>query len=90
MTSTQPKGRFVVPAQAECGWQKAFQGMAALAGVEVWRSGELPGVLVAVAIGAALELHLEQRVFSFGNMTLAALQTGMLALQRICGRRVLL
>ena len=59
VTSTQPKGRFVVPAQAERGGQKAFQAVAALAGVEVWRAGKLPGVLVAVAVSTALELHLE-------------------------------
>ena len=59
VTSTQPKGRFVVPAQAECGGQKAFQAVAALAGVEVRRGGKLPGVLVAVAVSTALELHLE-------------------------------
>lgn len=90
MTSTQRKRRFVVPPQAECGWQKAFQAVAALAGVEVWRSRKLPGVLVAVAVSATLELHLEQRVFRFGNMTLPTLQAGMLALQRIRGRRMLL
>lgn len=89
MTPTQREGRFVVPPQAECGWQKAFQAVAALAGVEVRRSGKLPGVLIAVAVSAALELHPEQRVFSLGNMTLPALQGGMLTLQGIRGRRVL-
>ena len=90
MTPTQPKWRFVVPAQAECGWQKALQTMAALTGIEVRCGGKLSGVLVPVAVRAALELHLVERVFALRNMTLRALQRGMLALQRIGGRRVLL
>ncbi len=50
----------------------AFRRVAALAGVEVRRSGELAGVAVAVAIGAMLKLELVQRVFALGNMALIA------------------
>jgi hypothetical protein len=90
VTSTQTKWRLIVPAQAERRWQKALQTMAALAGVEVWRAGKLAGMLIAVAIRAALKLDLEQRVFALRNMALAALQRGVLALQRVgCGRVLL-
>ena len=64
--------------------------MAILAAIEVGRSSELPGVLVAVAVRAALKLHLVERVSSSRKMTLRTPQRGMLALQWILGRRVFL
>ena len=61
-----------------------------LALVEVGCPGELRGVRVTVAIGAVLEPELVKRVFALGNVTLPALQSGMLAFQWICSRGVLL
>jgi hypothetical protein len=79
-----------VPAQAECGWQKSLQIVAMLAAIEVWSGGKLPGMLIAVAVRAVLEFHLVDPVFAFRNVTLCTVQRGMLALQWIRGRRVLL
>ena len=90
VAASQTKPRFVVPAQAECRWQKFLQIVAVLAAIEMWRGGELPGMLIVVAVGAVLELHLVKRIFTSGKMTLRAPQRGMLALQRICGRLVFL
>jgi len=63
--------------------------VAAVAGIEVRSCCELVRVPVAVAIGAALELYLEERLLTFRNMTLRALQASMTTLQRICRRSVL-
>jgi hypothetical protein len=49
----------------------------------VRRCGELPLVLVSMTIDTALKFNLELRVFSFGNMTLRAFKSRMLALQRV-------
>ena len=57
--------------------------MAALAGVEVWSSGELCIVLILVAIGAALKLYLEERVFALRDMTFGAFHLEVLPSQRI-------
>jgi len=47
-------------------------------------------VAVGVAIGAAFELDLEERVLAFRNMAQGALQACMSAPQRICARGMLL
>src|ERR1700690_1635728 len=89
VTSAQTKESFVVPAQAECRWQKPLQVVAIFATVEVWGGGELPGMFVGVTIRAVTKLHRIDSGFALRNMALCALQRGMLALQRIGGRRVL-
>ena len=48
--------------------------MTAIAGVEVGSRGELAGMLVGMAICAALEFHLEQRVLAPGYVALCTLQ----------------
>ena len=57
--------------------------MAELAGVEVRSRRELSIVVILVAIGAALKLYLEERVFSLRDMTLGTLDAEVLPFQRI-------
>ena len=59
MPSGQQEVSFFMLGQSERGGLVTFEIMAAIAGVEVRRRGKLAGVTVAVAIGAAVELHLE-------------------------------
>lgn len=75
--------RVLVPGQRKRRGLVSLQRVAALAVVEVWSRRELPLMLIFVAIGAALKLNLEERVFAFGNMTLGALDAEMLPFQRI-------
>lgn len=86
VTTRQSKLRLPVFGQCERGRLVPLQIVAAVARIEVRRRSELSGVPVAVTVGASLKLHLEQRVFSFRNMALRALQTSMTALQRIAAR----
>ena len=60
--------------------------MALLALVEPWRSGELGLVLVVMAVEAAREFDVVERVFSLREMALRALECRVLALQRILRR----
>ena len=63
--------------------------MALLTTVEIRGGDELRLVLVCVAVKTATELDLVQRFFAAGNVALRALQSGVLALQGIGGRRML-
>ena len=56
----------------------------------MWRSGELPDMLITVAVGAVLKFHLVKRLLASRKVTLRTLQGGMLAFERIRGRRVFL
>jgi len=89
VTSAQTKRKFVVSAQAECRGQKPLQVVALFAAVEVRGGGELPGMFVVVTIRAVTKVQCVDRGFALRNMALCALQRGMLALQRVGGRRVL-
>lgn len=73
VASAESKRSLVVPAQAECGGQKPLQGVAILAAIEMGRDGELPGMFIGVAVGAALKFHLVKRCFAFRKVTLPAL-----------------
>jgi hypothetical protein len=90
MTAAQSKGRFVMPARAECGWNKSLRSVTMLAAIEVGRGGKLSGMFIPVAVRALLKLHLVDRGFALGNVTLRTLQRGMPALKRICGGGVFL
>ena len=79
---------FLVPRQGEGGWAESLQVMATITSVEVRRRDKLAGMLILVAIGAMLELDLEQRVFALGNMALIALHGGVFPFQRVSRRRV--
>ena len=83
------EARLLVPGQAEGGWPVSLQIVAAIAGIEVWCRGKLPGMFVGVTVGAALELDPEERLFSFGNVALGALQARMTALQWIRAQSML-
>jgi hypothetical protein len=89
VTSAQTKASFLVLAQAECRRQEPLQVVAIFATVEVWGTGKLPGMIVGVTIRAVAKLHRIDGGFALRNMALCALQRGMLALQRVGGRRVL-
>lgn len=73
----------LVLGQAKRGGFVSLKIVAAVAGIEVRRGGKLFRVTVAVAIGATLELDLEQRVPAFGNVALRALHGRVFTLQRI-------
>lgn len=79
-----------VMGQRKRGWSVSLQIVASVAGVEVWGSGKLAGVLITVAIRTLLELHFEQCVPATGNMALRALHPGMSALQGVGSRGVIL
>ena len=83
MPAGEREMRLLVLGQAERGWLVSLESVAAIASVEVRCRGKLPRMLVGVAIGAALELNLEQCVFPFRDMTLSTFQARMPALQRI-------
>ena len=83
VTSRERKVRFLVPGQRESGGFVSLQIMAARAVVEVRRLCELFGMLIAVAISAVLELHLEQSVLALRDVALRALQFGVASLQGI-------
>lgn len=83
MPSRKHKSCLVVLGQGVRGWPVTLESVAPFTGVEVWRSRELPSVLVAVAVGAVCKLQFEQSVPALGNMTLRAGHRGVLRLQRI-------
>lgn len=56
----------------------------------MWSSGELPDMLITVAVGAVLKFHLVERLFASRKVTLRTRQRGMLAFEWIQGRRVFL
>jgi hypothetical protein len=89
VASAKPERSFVVPPQAECRGLEPLQIVAILAAIEMGCGGELAGMLIGVAIRAALKLHFEDRVFTSGKMTLRARHRGMLSLQGIRGLGVL-
>lgn len=88
MGSGERKARLAVPGQAEGRGHQSLQGVAIVAAIEVRGARKLPGMLVAMTIGTALELQLEQGVAALGNVALGTGHRGMLALERIRGRRV--
>ena len=90
MSPVQPKPRFIMSGEAECGGKKSLKIVAILAAIEMRHGGELAGVRIVVAIRAMRELQFVERVFAFGNMTLPTRERGMFALQRIRGRGVFL
>jgi len=77
--ASQREACLFVERQCEGGRAVAIQSVATLAGVEIRRGGELPGVAVAVAIGAMLKLDFELRVFALGNVALIAAHASMSA-----------
>ena len=83
MPARQHEPGLFVLGQGKGGGLIPFEGMAAIAGVEVGRRHKLPSVLVRVAVGAARELDLENSVRALGDMALAALHPGVPTLQRI-------
>ena len=77
--------RLFVTGERKCGWFVPLQRVAALAGVEVRSPGELPIVLIFVAIGAVRKLNLEKCVFACGDVTLGAFNREVFPFERICG-----
>lgn len=77
----------LVTRQRESGGSIALQVVTPVTAVEIWRGGELPRMLVGMAVGAALELDLEPRVLAFGDVTPRTWHHGVSTLQRIrrCG-----
>lgn len=66
-----------VASQRERRWLVALEIVAAVASVEIGCSRELSGMLVAMTVGAALELDFEQSVFPLGDVALRTLQPGV-------------
>lgn len=90
VATSQRKMRFLVPRQGKRGRLIALECVAAVAGVEIGSGRELPGMTIAVAVGALRELDFEQRVLPLRKVTLRALQPRMPALQRIRAGRMFL
>ena len=88
MAAGERKAGFTVPGQAECRRHQSLHRVAIVAAIKVRSSPKLPGMLVAMAIGTSLELHLEHGVGALGNVALGTLDRGMFAFERIRGRRV--
>ena len=72
-----------VPRQAKCRRLVCLQGVAALTTVKVWGRRKLSCMFVGVAVGTALKLDLEKRVFAFGDVASGTLHSGVSALQGI-------
>ena len=81
--------RLLVAGQRERRGFVPLQRVASLAGIEVRSPGELPIVLVFVAISATRKHNLEQCVFALGNMTLGAFDGEVFAFERIGRGRVI-
>jgi len=62
-----------VPAQSKTRGHEPSQGVAILAAIEVRRGGELPFVLIAVAVRTVPKLYLEDGVFALRKMALPTL-----------------
>lgn len=89
VASRQREPRVFVASQSEGGRQKSLHTVAAFTNIEIGLRRELAGMLVAVAVGALREFQLVNGIFAPWNMAPGALQRGMLALQWVCGCRVL-
>lgn len=63
--------------------------MATFTRIEIWSCCELAGVLVLVAVGAVLKLHLEHCFGAARDVAFFASHFGMRALQRIRRGRVI-
>lgn len=88
--SGQHEACLFVLSQRERGRLVSLKSMAAFAGVEVWRFGELACMPVRMTIRAAFELHLKQGVLAVRDVTSRAFQTRMSTLQWICTRGMFL
>lgn len=88
LASQQEAGLFVA-GQRKRGRSVGLNGMAAFAGVEIWRRSELAGVLIFMTVGAVLKLHLEQSVDATRDVAFFASDFGMRALQWIRGRHMI-
>lgn len=89
MSAGQHESCLLVSVQAESRRFVCLDRMTTVTRIEIRSGSELPRVLIRVAIGAAVELDLEQRVFSPRNMALGALHPCMSALERIRAGRML-
>lgn len=75
--------RLLMLGQSEGGRTVSLEIVTAFAGIEEGRSRKLARVPVGVTIRASRELHLEESVSPFRDVTLRAFQPGMPTLQRI-------
>jgi hypothetical protein len=74
--------RFVLR-QSECRRFVSLQVVAALTAIEVRGSGKLSRMFVGMAVGTALKLDFEERVFAFRNVASRTLHLGVSALEWI-------
>ena len=88
MSSRQRKAALLVFRESECRWLEPLNSVTLLTLVEPGRCSELRLVLVMMAVQAVAELHFENRVLAFGDMTLRAFQLGMPTRKRILRSRV--
>ena len=79
MSAGERKLRVAMLGDAKRGAMEICDGVAILAAIEIGSGGELPSVLVFVAIRARREFHLVKRVFAGGKMTLRAFDRDVLA-----------
>lgn len=80
VTACQDEPRLLVLRKCESGRLISVESVAALAGVEVGRSRELPGMAITVAVRAMRECDLETRLRALRDVALSAFKLCMAAL----------
>ena len=90
MTTTERERRVAVSGQIKCRRHEPLQAVALAAEIEVGRRDKLACMHVRMTIVASLKLDFVDRSLALGNVALTAGQTGMLSLQGIRGRCMLL
>jgi hypothetical protein len=80
VASGKKEARFLVAQKREGRRFIAFKIVAAVTGIEVGRSGKLPGVTISMTLRALLKFDFEKRSLAFRDVALSAFQPGVPAL----------
>ena len=80
VAAVQRKVSLLVLGKGKCGRFISLKGVTTVAGIEIGRGNELSAVPVGMTVGAAVELHFENGVLPFRDVTLVALHARMPAL----------
>jgi hypothetical protein len=77
VASGKKEARFLVAREREGRRFVAFKVVAAVASIEVRRRGKLPGVTIAMTIGAPLKFDFEKGSLALRDVALSAFQPGV-------------